>query len=43
MKRFLIGANDLKKNIDISKFLDEKGRITKLSQKKNIRVAVIVL
>ena len=35
------GTINEKSNIDISKFLDEKGRITRLSNKKNIRVATL--
>lgn len=37
----MIGANGLKLKNDISRFLDEYGRITHLSHKKNIRVATL--
>lgn len=41
MNGLMSESKNLKLNIDISKFLDEKGRITRLSQKKNIRVATL--
>lgn len=37
----MIGTNDLTLPIEINKFLDSKGRITQLPQKKNIRVATL--
>lgn len=40
-KKIMIEENNLVKIIDISKFLDEKGRITKLSQKEKIRIATL--
>ncbi|MDK2809278.1 MAG: hypothetical protein PWP24_2016 [Clostridiales bacterium] len=41
MKAKMTEANDLKNIIDITKFLDERGRITNLSKKKKIRVATL--
>ncbi len=38
---YMIGNDDVKENMDISKFLDEKGRIKFLSKKKTIRFATL--